>query len=157
MRSDSKKPLLNKVMKIYFAGSVRCGRDDHAIYAQIIEQLKRFGTVLTEHLGNPNLTTQGEALPETTIYERDMRWLMSADAVVAEVTTPSLGVGYEIGKAEDANKPILCLRREAETRPPSAMLVGNRNITFEKYNSIEDIENILEGFFGSVKKVSLEQ
>ena len=31
--------------------------------------------------------------------------------IVAEVTQPSLGVGYEIGRAFDMNKPILCLYR----------------------------------------------
>jgi len=32
-------------------------------------------------------------------------------AVVAEVTQPSLGVGYEIGRAIEKNKKILCLFR----------------------------------------------
>ena len=31
--------------------------------------------------------------------------------IVAEVTQPSLGVGYEIGRAFDMNKPILCIYR----------------------------------------------
>ncbi len=31
--------------------------------------------------------------------------------IVAEVTQPSLGVGYEIGRALDAGKRILCLFR----------------------------------------------
>ena len=31
--------------------------------------------------------------------------------IVAEVTQPSLGVGYEIGRAYAMNKPILCLYR----------------------------------------------
>lgn len=143
-------------MQIYFAGSIRCGRDDQNIYTQIIEQLKRFGTVLTEHIGNKDLTRNGEPLPEATIYERDLKWLLSADVVVADVTTPSLGVGYEIGKAEDAKKPILCLWREDETRRPSAMLIGNPNISFQKYSSIEDINDILVDFFDSVRKASLE-
>ena len=31
--------------------------------------------------------------------------------IVAEVTQPSLGVGYEIGRAYAMKKPILCLYR----------------------------------------------
>lgn len=38
-------------MKIYFAGSIRGGRDDASIYARLIEELKTHGEVLTEHVG----------------------------------------------------------------------------------------------------------
>ena len=38
-------------MKIYFAGSIRGGRDDAEIYSQIIEFLQGYGQVLTEHVG----------------------------------------------------------------------------------------------------------
>ena len=81
-------------MKIYFAGSVRGGRDDKELYAEIVNKLGPFGTVLTEHLADKSLTSAGEGnISERDIYARDVEWLMSADAVVAEVTTPSLGVG----------------------------------------------------------------
>ena len=34
--------------------------------------------------------------------------------VVAEVTQPSLGVGYEVGRAVAMNKKILCIYRPQE-------------------------------------------
>ena len=37
-------------IKIYFAGSIRGGREDKILYSQIIENLKKYGTVLTEHI-----------------------------------------------------------------------------------------------------------
>ena len=40
---------------IYFCGSIRAGRDDAALYKRIIDQLKDYGEVLTEHIGDPNL------------------------------------------------------------------------------------------------------
>ena len=46
---------------------------------------------------------------EEYIYNRDMDWLRTAECVVAEVTQPSLGVGYELGFAESINVPVLCL------------------------------------------------
>ncbi len=99
-------------MKIYFAGSVRGGRDDSSVYNKIIKHLTMHGDVLTEHIGNKTLTDSGEeGFTEDYIYNRDMAWLKKADVLVAEVSTPSLGVGYEIGKAEDMNKKILCLYR----------------------------------------------
>ncbi len=44
---------------IYFAGSISGGRADDPIYARIVEILKTYGTVLTEHVGDPNITEQG--------------------------------------------------------------------------------------------------
>jgi nucleoside 2-deoxyribosyltransferase len=97
-------------MKIYFAGSIRGGRDDQNIYFELIKILSQYGTVLTEHVGRADLTARGEdALSDKYIYERDIEWIEECDFVVAEVTKVSLGVGYEIGYAESKAKKILCL------------------------------------------------
>ena len=45
--------------KIYFAGSIRAGRNDAHLYAKILAVLKTYGTVLTEHVGDPNMTEAG--------------------------------------------------------------------------------------------------
>ena len=102
-------------MKIYFAGSIRAGRGDKNTYFKIIEYLKKYGQVLTEHVGDGNLTNSGEKnISGEEIYKRDMSWLKEADVFVAEISTPSLGVGYEIAKAEEWGKRILCLCRKPE-------------------------------------------
>lgn len=36
--------------KIYFAGSIRCGRVDAALYQRIIQYINRTDVVLTEHI-----------------------------------------------------------------------------------------------------------
>ena len=41
--------------KIYFCGSIRGGRDDARLYMRIIEQIKQYGTVLTEHVGKHDI------------------------------------------------------------------------------------------------------
>lgn len=43
--------------KIYFAGSIRGGRQDADLYLRIVEQLKIYGTVLTEHVASPTVET----------------------------------------------------------------------------------------------------
>ncbi len=135
-------------MKIYFAGSIRGGRDDKELYSQIIGLLARHGEVLTEHVGDQTLSAMGEAGSSAEyIYDRDMRWLAEADAVVAEVTTPSLGVGYEVAKAENLNKRTLCLFRPAADRRLSAMIAGNRQAAVLEYRSIAELEKILSDFF----------
>jgi nucleoside 2-deoxyribosyltransferase len=137
-------------MKIYFAGSIRGGRDDMQLYLQIIELLKKFGPVLTEHIGDQTLSILGEDGPtEEYIYDRDMAWLNEADAIVAEITIPSLGVGYELGKGE-GKKPILCLFRKQDGRSISAMISGNKNMRMQEYKDISDLENIFKKFFASI-------
>ena len=104
MDQEIKEQSKQHTMKIYFSGSIRGGQDDAAIYKQIIDELKRYGNVLTEHIGSKVLETN---LSDEEIHDRDLKWVMEADVVVAEVTTPSLGVGYEIGRAAEFNKPII--------------------------------------------------
>lgn len=133
-------------MKIYFAGSIRGGRDDKELYLAVINLLGKYGKVFTEHVGDKALSALGEdGSNDEYIYNRDMAWLNEADVVVAEITTPSLGVGYEIGKAE--MKPILCLYRTPDGKRLSAMIGGNKSLQVETYKSIQDVEAILEKFF----------
>ena len=134
-------------MKIYFAGSIRGGRGDANLYKQIIELLGEYGEVLTEHIGDEEISVHGSGFDPVHIFEQDTDWLREADVVIAEVTTPSLGVGYEIGLAESLEKRILCLYRETEDRSLSAMIAGNRNLSIAQYESIEDIANYLVDYF----------
>ena len=101
-------------MNIYFAGSIRGGRKDRRLYLEIIQYLKDYGDVLTEHIGDENIDSEGEDVNDQYIHDRDMDWLMSSDIMVAEVTNPSLGVGYEIGRAVENDKKIICLFRSGE-------------------------------------------
>jgi nucleoside 2-deoxyribosyltransferase len=134
-------------MKIYFAGSIRGGRNDKELYAKIILELGKYGTVLTEHVGNLDLTQSGEDKSSEDIFKRDMSLLNQADYIVAEATTPSLGVGYELGIAETLGKAILCLFREGAGKRLSAMIAGNKAVRTVRYERFEEIPKILERFF----------
>lgn len=134
-------------MKIYFAGSIRGGRQDAALYQQIIEYLKSFGTVLTEHIGDPNLTGLGDDGPtDKYIHDRDLEWLQSSDVVVAEVTSVSMGVGYEIGRSVETGKKILCLFRPKSGNNISAMIAGCENLELRYYDNLEEAKTIISEF-----------
>lgn len=134
-------------MNIYFAGAIRGGRKDVALYFEIIELLVEYGEILTEHIGNAELTGLGEIDDDRKIHDRDLAWLKQAEYLVAEVTTPSLGVGYEIGKATEWGKPILCLYRPGENRKLSAMVAGCQGIVVREYRSIEELRDVFDDFF----------
>ena len=89
--------------KFYFAGSIRGGRVDAELYQRMISRLKERGTVLTEHVGRPDLVITEQGTDED-IYLQDTAWLRESDLLVAECTCPSLGVGYELAFAEKMGK-----------------------------------------------------
>jgi hypothetical protein len=136
-----------KRMKIYFAGSIRAGRHDAAVYEAMITRLRSFGDVLTGHVGNTALTAAGDDGPDDrSIHNRDMDWLKSCDLIVAEVSLPSLGVGYELGWAAASGKPVLCLHRTVFGRPLSAMIAGSPGIRMALYSGIDEAETIMGAF-----------
>jgi 2'-deoxynucleoside 5'-phosphate N-hydrolase len=137
-----------KNMKIYFAGSIRGGRDDSKKYFEIIDYLKKHGDVLTEHVGDENIGELGEqCLSCEEIYIRDSKWLQEADIIIGEVSIPSLGVGYEIAKAEKMEKKILCVFQKLEEgKDISAMIKGNKNITLKEYDNLVELFKIIDDF-----------
>ncbi len=141
LRYDS--PTLN----IYFAASIRGGRDDWGAYLEIVKQLRDYGKVLTEHVGDVELSAIGEDLGDQKIHDRDLGWLRESDYLVAEVTTPSLGVGYEIGKATEWQKPVLCLYRPSEGRRLSGMIAGCSGVILREYKTTADLHEVFKEFF----------
>ena len=132
-------------MRIYFAGSIRGGRDDVELYIDIIEYLKNFGEVLTEHIGNQIISSDGENnMSDSDIHDRDMNWLLDSDIIIAEVTNPSLGVGYEIGRAIENNKKIICLYRENNKNRLSAMIAGSEKIININYSNLNDFKLLID-------------
>lgn len=124
-------------MKIYFSGAIRGGREKANDYAEIISFLAKYGSVLTQHLGDVNLNLEGEDLAAEAIYNRDINWLKEADIVIADVTIPSLGVGYELAYAEKLNKQVICLYEINSN--VSAMIKGNKNFFQISYNNLADL------------------
>jgi hypothetical protein len=136
-------------MDIFFSGSIRGGRDDAALYREVIDMLEGHGDVLTEHVGAEDVEAKEAAvgLSDGDIYQQDVAWLRQADAVVAEVTTPSLGVGYELGRAVAWGKPVLCLYRPTGDHELSAMVRGNDDVTVEEYAEPDELKPVLATFF----------
>ena len=141
-------------MKIYFAGAIRGGREETDIYNNIITYLSSKAEVLTEHVGSSELKTIGETnRSDGEIFLRDMEWLQSADLIIAEVTTPSLGVGYELGIAEKLKIPALCLYRPIKGKRLSAMISGNEKFNCQTYQTLDDAKVHINKFLKQEQKV----
>ena len=135
-------------MKIYFCGSIRGGRDLAPTYARMITLLGSYGQVLTEHLGsNEEIENKDRILDDKTIHDRDLQWVAESDLIIAEVTVPSLGVGYEIGRAIEMGKPVLCLFQTGSTHRLSAMISGSESIEMQYYKNLDEVKEAFDAFF----------
>ncbi len=139
-------------MNIYFACSITGGRDDEAIYMKLVEALQVAGhAVPTAMLAGPEVNQlESRAHPAEDVYLRDTAWIEAADAMVAEVSTPSHGVGFEIAYALHRGKPVLCLHHAERT--VSKMITGNTmaGLSVRAYQNEEQAISLLEFFLESL-------
>jgi nucleoside 2-deoxyribosyltransferase len=135
-------------MNIYFACSITGGRQDELVYQKIVAALQEYGHhVPTAVLASPEvMPLEGVATAEE-VYARDVGWITECDLLVAEVSTPSHGVGYEIGYALSLGKKVLCLYRQ--DRKVSKMILGNPDpqLTIHTYTKPEQAVSLLNSYF----------
>jgi 2'-deoxynucleoside 5'-phosphate N-hydrolase len=124
---------------VYFAASITGGRGDAPLYGTILGHLRTLGCeVFAEHVADPLLTAGGETVPLDEIFRRDVGWIAEVarrgGVLVAEVSLPSHGVGYEIAMARYRfGMPVICLWRPAYTARCSAMISGDPEIRLIEY------------------------
>ena len=134
---------MEEKLKVYFAGSIRGGRVDAALYARIIDHMARTCTVLTEHVGRPDLNLMEQGKRDEAIYSQDTGWLRESDVVIAECTCPSLGVGYELAYAERFGIPCHIFYDRTKTQL-SAMLKGDPYFRIHPYSEESEIYPVLD-------------
>ncbi len=111
-------------MNIYFACSITGGREFESVYQALVSALTADGhEIPTAHLANPSVIAREAVVSPRAVYDRDVAWIRGCEALVAEVSVPSHGVGYEVGFALGEGKPVLCLYSEG--RKVSKMISGN--------------------------------
>jgi nucleoside 2-deoxyribosyltransferase len=139
-------------MKIYFACSISGGRKDEKAYQYMVQVLIGMGIdVPTAHIAETGVEEVDAQEESRDIYERDVNWIQESDLLIAEVSTPSHGVGYEIGYALDLNKPVLCLYQKRVV--VSKMISGNPHplLTVMEYQDMTHAEEILLTYLAPYK------
>lgn len=129
-------------MRIFFAGSIRSGRNLMPVYKQIIQLLKKMGhTIVSEHVASTRLEEAEAKLTDEEIFKSDTGFIDECDCLIAEVTMPSIGVGYEICYAVSKGKRVLCLYKKGTN--VSAMVLGNKDLISIPYVNTEDLRESL--------------
>jgi nucleoside 2-deoxyribosyltransferase len=143
------------MLTIYFGGAISGGRADVAHYRRVVDALTADGhRVLAGAVASEDVTAHGEALDPCAIFERDLAWIAEADVLVAEVSMPSTGVGYEIASMRYRyGRPVICLYRAGHTKRCSAMIAGDRGIELIAY---EDTAEMLGRLRSSLAKYTAE-
>ena len=126
-------------MNIYFACSITGGRDFESVYQAIVNALTEDNHMVpTAHLAESGVMALEAVIDPLEVYARDVTWIRDCDVLIAEVSMPSHGVGYEIGFSLGLGKPVLALYKEG--RKVSKMISGNpdSNLMVASYQSPED-------------------
>ena len=137
-------------MNIYFACSITGGREFESVYQTITKTLvEDCHEVPTAHLAESGVTAVEAVIDPLEVYTRDVTWIRASDVLIAEVSAPSHGVGYEIGYALGLGKPVLALYEEG--RKVSKMISGNPdpNLSVKTYRSPEHAVELVREFLGS--------
>lgn len=131
-------------MIIYCAGPIRGDATYQQFYKKIIDFVESLGhTVLTELSSKFNSTVP---LTDKQTYKRDLKWVDGSKIMIAEVSGPSLGVGFEISYAIFQRKlPVLAIH-SSEVQNISAMISGCDSplLTIEKYRNEEEMKRIIK-------------
>ena len=139
-------------MNIYFSCSITGGRQDQDVYAQIVEALIEDGhEVPTAILSRAEVMEYEAVVGAEDVYRRDVNWVEQCDAVVAEVSTPSHGVGYEIALALMLGKPVLCCYHQG--RKVSKMILGNTHATLRvaAYHHPDEAVKLVQKFINELQ------
>jgi len=142
-----------KTYNIYFAGSIRWSKIGCDLYVDIVDHLKTYGIVLTEHVAHAfkNPAKYNIAFTVTDIFSADNEFLEKADVMIAEVSAPSHGVGRELCYAQHVRKiPILAVHLPEVN--VSAMISWNPYIALTSYTTLEECKNRVDDFFAQLSK-----
>ena len=134
-------------MQAYFSCSITGGRSEQQTYKKIVQHLEEQGwKVPTAHLAEAGILDEESIIDPQTVFKRDVNWVTKSDIMIAEVSTPSHGVGYEIALAEFHQKPVFCCYQSG--KKVSKMITGSDYIYQQVYvyEKIEDLLVALDAF-----------
>jgi nucleoside 2-deoxyribosyltransferase len=141
-------------MQIYFSGAISGGRGNLSVYQHIVAHLQAAGHVVSSaHVADPAVLSRESSISPRDVYQRDIGWIEQCDAIVVEVSTPSLGVGYEVGYALHVAKPVLCLHRRGLFI--SKMITGNPAPTLRvaAYENLDELDAHLDSFLNDCSRL----
>lgn len=141
-------------MKIYLACTVRGDRAAVAALRDACARLRAYGhDVLTGHLLRDDVDALDGALSEREVYQRDIAWLDACDALIADASGSSYGVGFEVGyvlaRARHTGQHVYLLYDAARAGRISRLITGtvDEHCTTVPYASPADLLAFIDRSF----------
>jgi nucleoside 2-deoxyribosyltransferase len=141
-------------MTIYLACTVRGDRSALAAARRICAGLEARGhAVLTGHLLEDHVDEAEGRLTHEAVFERDLEWLGRCDALVAEASGSSFGVGFEVGyvlaRAPVTGQRVFLVYDAARRSAVSRLISGNTdpNCRLLAYARLDEIDSFIERHF----------
>jgi nucleoside 2-deoxyribosyltransferase len=136
-------------MIIYCAGPIKGNTTYQENYSEIVRIVESMGhTALSEKSSKFSSTI---LLSDKQIYTRDIKWIDGSKIVIAEVSGPSLGVGFEVSYALFVKKlPVLAVYHD-QAGQISSMITGCTNplLQIKKYSNVDDLTSTIKKFVAS--------
>jgi nucleoside 2-deoxyribosyltransferase len=143
-------------MRVYLACTVRGDRGGVLAARAIAERLRALGhEVLTSHLLEDGVDDAEASQFERDVFERDRAWLDACDAVVAETSGSSYGVGFEVGyvtgRAAATGQRVFVIYDASRRYQLSRLMLGYRDDhgAVCEYRSLDDVRAFIDAHFGA--------
>ena len=133
-------------MIVYCAGAIKGDSSYQEGYQEIINIVKNHGHSALSEL-NPEFQS-AFPLNVNQVFQRDIKWIEKSNVMIAEVSGPSLGVGFEISYALYMREiPVLALYN-ADVENVSAMITGcdSELLYIKTYHNERELDEIIKSF-----------
>jgi len=133
-------------MIVYCAGAIKGDSSYRERYQEMVNIVKNEGHSALSEL-NPEFHS-AFPLNENQIFQRDIKWIENSNLMIAEISGPSLGVGFEISYAlYEREIPVLALY-DSSVDQVSAMIAGcdSELLYVKKYTDSEELSELIKSF-----------
>lgn len=138
-------------MRVYLAAAMTTPAAEIATVQALLAAFEDQGhQVPSRHVASPDAMRRDANLSDAQLAARDLAWLASCDAVIAEVSTPSHGVGAEILAAAAARLPVLALARRGV--PVSRLLSGLPGVQLASYSDSQQAVTLATQFLETLQR-----
>lgn len=142
-------------MKIYYSATVTDNETLRSIYKNVVDLLKKEGHNVFEYGSDridPSQLANREDSDIVDTYKELDKYLRNSDMLIADVSLPSVGIGYEVSQAIIMKKPVLVLKYQKSGYEPLATIEGNKSayLQYKVYNETS-INHALKNFLTFAK------
>jgi nucleoside 2-deoxyribosyltransferase len=140
-------------MIVYCAGPIKGDKQYQPFYIEIVKHVTALGHTALSEMNEQFRSTI--PLTDSQIFKRNIKWMEKSDIIIAEASSSSTGVGFEIAYVlYNLKKHVLVLNKEG-AKTISAMINGcdSELMDVKHYSDSEDIKKIISIYINEFQNV----